>query len=345
MTDSFYTPPKLAKKLVDHVKLSHVKSVADFCVGDGELLRAAQDRWSNAKFIATDISQRALEGVKEKHPKWGVEICDFLSQFSRDKCELLKNSKKIDLVLLNPPFSCVGSTKHQIHLDGDDYSCSTAMAFLIEALKYLKPKGGLYAILPCSVAYSEKDRKIWNKLVNEYKLKVLKESQKKYFDKCSPNILLVSINTNGHKCKLTKITRVKHNISSIVVIRGKVSMNTIKKGVIGNTSLVHSTNLQNQKIVDLNISMTEKAYVTTGAAVLIPRVGNPRKDKVCILHSKQKVILSDCVIALKTKTLNEAKKLQKLILDNWDIFFSLYQGTGAKYITIARIKETLGIFF
>jgi type I restriction-modification system DNA methylase subunit len=42
VNDSHYTPKKLADYLVSRIKKNNVKTVADFCVGEGELLKAAK---------------------------------------------------------------------------------------------------------------------------------------------------------------------------------------------------------------------------------------------------------------------------------------------------------------
>ena len=248
--DSFYTSPELAEQLVNYVSKRNVSSIADFCVGDGELLRAAQNKWSKAQFFATDISKDALKNVRKKHPEWETAKCDFLSERSQKYCNLLKQLK-VDLVLLNPPFSCPASKKYYVKLDNQFFSCSTAMFFLVESLKYLKSEGVIYAILPSSSAYSEKDNHLWNKLVKEYKLKVLDQPLKKHFRKCSPRILLVSINTPHHKCILPGRVIFKHSIKNISIFRGKISMNELNTLPNGTSCLIHSTNLQNNKIVEL----------------------------------------------------------------------------------------------
>ena len=53
--------------------------------------------------------------------------------------------------------------------------------------------------------------------------------------------------------------------------------------------------------------------------------------------------ISDCIILLRTKTASESKQLKLLILNDWNNFCALYKGTGAKYVTIERVKKYLGI--
>ena len=128
MVDSFYTPRVLAEQLVAFSCKRNVRSVADFCVGDGELLRAAEKKWPDANYVATDMSPKALVKVRSKHPDWVVGQCNFLKEQSRRQCKALARFEgKIDYVLLNPPFSCRGGTRHNVSLDGVEYKCTTAI--------------------------------------------------------------------------------------------------------------------------------------------------------------------------------------------------------------------------
>jgi methylase of polypeptide subunit release factors len=64
VVDSFYTPSDLASRLVNHVKIIKVKNVIDFCIGNGELIRAALKKWPDIKCYGTDISENAIKIVK-----------------------------------------------------------------------------------------------------------------------------------------------------------------------------------------------------------------------------------------------------------------------------------------
>lgn len=304
MKDSFYTPPELAKQLVQYVHKRNPRVIADFCVGDGELLRAAEVRWKDADFVATDISDDALYKLKKKHSSWFIGKCDFQNPKSQINCKVLKGRlNKIDLILLNPPFSCIGGTRHQVHLNGDAYESSTALAFVVESLRYMSPNGCVYAILPSGVAFSERDKCLWNKLIQNYELKILVESSKRHFKGCTPNIIFVSLNSHANHCISMKPKVISTNITNIKVLRGKISMDSIPLNTKGKYPLVHTTNLHAYKIIEPHAKIKADASQVTGPAILLPRVGNPKKEKICILPLHQTVILSDCIISLKTKTL------------------------------------------
>ena len=64
--DSYYTPPSLADKLVSFITSSDISCAVDFCVGDGDLLKAVAKRYSNAELYGTDISDDALNKLSNR---------------------------------------------------------------------------------------------------------------------------------------------------------------------------------------------------------------------------------------------------------------------------------------
>jgi tRNA1(Val) A37 N6-methylase TrmN6 len=336
VTDSHYTPTKLADYLISRIKKNDVKKIADFCVGEGELLKAAQKKWSNAKFYGNDISSQVIQLLKRKYPKWILGRGDFLNLKSRNKTNIFKN--KFDLILLNPPFTCKGSTIHNIIFDNIEYHVSTAMAFFIESINYLNSNGILYAILPQSIAYSQKDEKIREHLCKKYNFNIFKEINKQDFEKCSPNIILVAFNDKNISSNNKVFKQIDIGIKHLEVMRGKISMHKVKISKNNSIPLIHSTNIRNNKLEKLKYIINYNPSRIEGPAVLITRVGQPDIRKVCIIPHKKEYILSDCIIGLKTKTMVDCERLKKIIFDNWLVFSNLYKGTGAKYITINRIK-------
>ena len=338
MKDSFYTSTILAEILVNYVEYDKINTVVDFCVGGGELLRSAQSKWKDVEVFGTDISNEAISLLHKNHPDWKVEYCDFINDNSRLSCKILENNK-FDLILLNPPFTCKGSTIHKTKFDGIYYNVSTAMLFLLNSISYLSPNGAIYAILPISVAYSQKDSKIWNILEQKHNMTILEERDKQYFKNCyPPNIILVSL--NDFKNKKPKETRksIEFRAKIEAIIRGQISMNEIIEDSTSTKLLIHSTNLRNNKIVDVSFKVQTNHHLIIGPGIIIHRVGNPNPLKICTIKKTDKYILSDCLIFIKTKTHQDADEIKNQIILNWSSFEKLYKGTGAKYITIKRLS-------
>jgi methylase of polypeptide subunit release factors len=87
-----------------------------------------QKKMGNAKLFGNDISGKAIRMLRENHPDWVLEECDFLNQKAREEKFIFKN--KFDIILLNPPFTCKGSTIHKINFDDIEFHTSTTMVFL-----------------------------------------------------------------------------------------------------------------------------------------------------------------------------------------------------------------------
>lgn len=342
--DSYYTPPSLADKLISFIASSHVSRAVDFCVGDGDLLKAVAKRYSSAELFGTDISNDALTKLSNNCPNWHLDKCDFRKDDSINKVAFLKE-RKFDLIVLNPPFTCKGSIVENITFDDIEYHVSTAMLFLMRALKYLTSNGGLYAILPISCVYSIKDRKAWNYLKDYYNACILEEYNKVSFtSKCTPNIVLVYV---GHY-KVNGIE--KSNIfdfSSLPVtsiLRGGIRMQNLKYSKSKKAiPLIHTTNLQKGKLVKLKRITIGQNMLVSGSGVVIPRVCNPNPNKVALLDEETTYALSDCTIVLRTSTKTDAEKLRDGIIEHWCDFVTVYKGTGAQYTTLERLKNLFGV--
>lgn len=339
--DEYYTSDLLARKLVSYVRRKDVKKVADFCIGGGELIVAALERWKRAKCYGVDISEEAIGLLKRKYPNWHLNVCDFTNEEERERTFLQHHS--FDLILLNPPFTCRGSIINVILYKGKEYHVSTAMVFLAYSLRYLNATGCLFAIVPSGILYSQKDRKLWEAIYKDYQVVIHEENDFANFKECSPNIALISIKKGETKINHGMLSHIVcHNQYNIELVRGKLSMFEVKC-VNNGKQLIHTTWLQDHQIIDGGVKTLHPFSIIKGPAVILPRVGSPNSGKVCLLNDKHEYVLSDCVFGIKVRNKKSAKALYKDILSDWDNFKQLYKGTGAKYLTIERLKHYLRI--
>jgi tRNA1(Val) A37 N6-methylase TrmN6 len=341
--DSYYTPSPLADKLIRLIAATQVKRAIDFCVGDGDLLKAVARSYEGVELYGTDISDDAINKLSSDYPSWQLAQCDFCDNELLERVSFLKG-KKFDLIVLNPPFTCKGSTIEYLQFENQEFKVSTAMHFLMRALRYLDKDGGLYAILPISCVYSEKDRKAWEYLKAYYNACILDEPDRVYFTKnCSPNIVLVYAGRYPVKEWNPKKPTDFTSLPVTDIIRGCVRMqhpsySRSSKAV----KLIHTTNIQKCALVHLKRILPHTALQLDGCGVVIPRVCNPNPNKIAILDGTSTYVLSDCVIVLRTTTMQEAEQVRQYILDNWSDFVTIYKGTGAQYTTLARVKEIFG---
>ncbi len=345
--DAHFTPENLVEKLIEFGNPNtRVRVVADFTVGRGDLLRVASNYWPKAEFIGTDLNQKCISYLKRSKPNWKVSKCDFLNSKSREKCKALSQiDKGVDLVLLNPPFSCKGGTRLIVRFEGSNIKCSRAMAFILNSLSFLNTKRGvLLAVLPEGALRSERDKIAWEVINSFWTTEILNENGNNAFRGCSPKTYLVKIKPKEGRIRRKRelILYCKRVRIEVELIRGSISVcskDDFRNGKI--VPFVHSTELKEFK-VDLKkrkIYCSDKSFI--GPAVLIPRVGKPNSKKVSLHLSRSLISISDCIMALKCKNQATAKKLNDLIIKNWAIFENEYTGTGAPYITIVNLQKSL----
>lgn len=347
MPDKFFTPTRVARRLISFFRTTEIESVADFAAGNGELLRAARERWPSVKCFATEIDQNCVSRLRRWHSDWSVGKCDFLSQSSRARSSVLNDlSAGLDLVLLNPPFSCRGNAHTSVELPESSLTCSTAMAFVLHSLDFLAEKGRLVAVLPSSCHRSQKDKAAWSYIEGRFDIRTVAKFGVRTFPNCAANTLIVRLQHLRNARKRTEGTtraRTKSSLKDgVTIVRGCVPMHSARNGWAGDDyNLVHTTDMNRKNITHVEHQLRVKKRSTVGPSVLIPRVGQPSKAKCVLYLGRKPLVLSDCVYALRCGSSADAHHLQRLLMDNWDIVSGFYGGTCAPYITVRGLLELL----
>jgi len=348
--DPFYTPYEIAVKMISHATHGSKKFIVDFAAGKGELLKVASMKWPKSQLIATDICKNTISSLQRAHPDWLVGRCDFTNPRSLNRCRFLKDKKgKIPLVLLNPPFSCRGASYITVNINGDKINCSPAIAFILLSIAFLTRQGQILAILPAGSIKSQRDRAAWDLLHRLGKLRIIDTNGENTFLGCSAISTIISFKKYKAPIKSTlesstvsnRPLSLKQNIG-LEIYRGRISMHALiedksKTGV----PFIHSTELEEIGINLKRYKIQPQSHAIIGPAILIPRVGKPKKNKIHLYNNDSPIVLSDCVIALLCKSIEQAEIIKSLLLKNWFSFEKKYSGTCAKYITIESITELL----
>jgi len=348
--DFFCTPRKLADKMVQ-VSRSHAVDpyVADFAVGDGELLRAALRRWPSVHPTATDVDAQIVARLRRANPDWRVGKCDFLDSRSRAKCRVLSEIKgKVSLVLMNPPFSCRGAKRWLVSINGTHVAASKALAFVLASLSYLAPEGEIVTILPAGTLLSDKDKWAWEILRRLCFCESIATNGRATFAGCFPRTVLMRLRLRSdHRCLRRTPTPSggsdnRPKAATVSIVRGTIQMHTLSGTPLsGSVPLVHTTELRQNRVHFSRWHVDPPKRKIKGPAVLLPRVGHPNPDKICLFLKRQHAALSDCVIALKCKTSFEARSVRDSLVTNWRMLRTQYGGTCAPYITISRLTQVL----
>lgn len=93
---------------------------------------------------------------------------------------------------------------------------------------------------------------------------------------------------------------------------------------------VHSTDLADGRIGPLSRWYAHAPRSVAGSALLFPRVGRMRVDKLVHKQDSSTIILSDCVIACKTPDRADESALLDLMQRDWSNFFDFGQGAARR---------------
>lgn len=331
--DSFYTPRKWAERLVSAGTSTFAKRVADFAAGDGSLLEAAESRWPQAKVVAVDADHRAVKRLKARRRSWDVRRADFLAMHSAAFLTELRG--KVDVVVLNPPFSCKGGEFLIGDVFGEKVRCSRSLAFVLCSLPYLTPNGEVLAVMPRSVLRSRKDAVAMGSLRQHFCIEVHDEIPRGEFGGCAATAVIVALLRRQHECIRPTIATPR----TVQVLRGSCQMHSFMPSRAKNAlPLIHTTDIRGGEVSSHTRVQGGRRF--NGPGVLLPRVGRPDREKIAAVDGSFVATLSDCVMMLPTSDDASAIVLVDLLKSNWERLEALYSSTGAPYVTI----ESLGQF-
>ena len=347
--DRFYTPNRLAETLLEALHLKDVNSCADPTCGYGQLLISAEMNWPSAHFVGLDIDRQAVKIVRRYRPQWTVSVGDIMSSRSFSKTRIFRNKGSYEVLLTNPPFS-MGADKGVIQA-GSSQRCSVAMAHILASIRLFNPKRGIGAIVPESFLYSNLDETARDELAVTWAVEQIlcaPESTFKGSRARSTVVVLRPKEGNGIEDQVSVLPTVVKWSADLV--RGGLPVHQASYCRRGGRPFIHSTDLStlaDGTFETKNVFPLGRGCVV-GTAVLLPRVGVPSIEQITAVKFTRPVQLSDCVIALRFKSHDEACAVADVIRAESESLIDLYRGTGARYITVRRLEKwcvTVGIEF
>jgi predicted RNA methylase len=342
--DQVYTPPDLAKALVSLSELEAPIMVADYAAGEGALLREAGLRWPNASLFANDICTKSIDALRTRFPFADVTAQDFLDE------RVIPNSKQernIDLAILNPPFSTPKGfrTNHAVVSRS-----SRPAAFLLKAADLASVNGEVLAIMPKSFVKSELDLQVRDYLRSTGELDFV-SSYKSAFSGHSVSVVLVKYRKTHNSQKFSDNSSCSDGFyEDLTLVRGSLSVHRAKRvlarNCVAGPRYIHTTNLKDGNLVGCcRLAEFRQSKLVEGSGLLLPRVGRPNPGKIVRVRDLKYSVLSDCVIYMTSGSANQDDILHSFLIENEDVFYSLYDGSCAPYTTLRRIRETIGRSF
>lgn len=346
--DKYYTPSTVAASILKESFFSSPRVCVDSTCGSGRLLEAAHNTFDDVKCIGLDRDKRAIAALKRKKPEWVLSVADLLNVNSYRKTHAFAAQESCDLLLLNPPFSHQGRKSIDISYLGNELKGSVAMAHILKSFEIFNPKQGAIIIAPESLLYSETDSTARRILKNEFNVEIIGELENKTFRGARVHSVAIQLLRKDIEL-LVDTPKVESSFSTNVLlttklIRGNLPVFKFEEMPYGRP-FIHSTNLlelaKSSDVSTLPVGTYTDRKLQPSWVLLLPRVGVPNINALRPIYLDQDVQLSDCVIALSFVKKSESIEAEKRILAHWEEFSALYRGTGARYVTLSRLKEWL----
>jgi len=314
------------------------RSIGDFACGNGSLLELAP--FPNKLVYGLDIDPSVITALRSRYPEWHLCSGDFLNPCLQTQRFLHELVGALDMIVLNPPFSCRGGTKEYVYVDGKDVGCSKSLAFVLKSMPFLKEKGSLMAILPKSVLRSEKDAEALEHIRRSWRIDIEAEFCRKTFEGCYPQSVCVNIQRLGGSAKGIESCNIMRGAPKVTIVRGSIPMHSTSE--VGQHKVLHTTALRvADPISAITRYSSRPGKSVEGTFITIPRVGAPDMKKIRIIQSAGEVTLSDCVLALVLDDSLQAPHLLDQIQSNWELLEAEYGSTCAPYITVAQVISFL----
>lgn len=345
MIDRYYTPESVAETVAAQVPRS-ANGCADVACGRGALLLAAEDRRPGIQCVGIDSDPVAVRHLRRLRPEWTVSQGDLTCNRSMIRTAAWKLRDRVEVLLLNPPFSMGASGGRPCPLVTGSPRTSAAMGFLIAAIGHVQPERTV-ALVPESLCSSDLDRRARAHLGRAWRVSVVASFDHRQFPGAAARTLLLEMVRRERRSR-GAADWMSHRSwpfsDSVRLLRGNVPV--YRTSSMGDrVPFVHSTDLVDMANgatpSDRHISM-DAPRTLRGSCVLVPRVGAPTRSHVVVYSSKASVTLSDCVIALRVASADAATQLREHIMSHWPSFLELYQGTGARYTTVSRLAKWAG---
>lgn len=344
--DRYYTPRSIAKSVISSSGVTDPQLCVDSTCGAGDLLAAAEEVFGNVKCVGVDRDKRAIAELRRRRPDWLLSAADMLKPRSYSKSHVISRVSGSDLLLLNPPFSHGDKKSIETRYEGLDLKTSIAMAHILTSFELFKPRQGAIIVVPESVLYSETDEVARSILELSYQTEVVSELQTATFKGARVHASIIRVTPKKNEQHSAFIPKFQAQGPSLAldVVRGGMPVHQFQENTQG-YPFIHTTDLKavtaTGGVGGLDKTLSISRGNVDGWVLLIPRVGVPNQQLLVPIFLSTKAQLSDCVIAFKCASELIANSIAERIRSSWPSFIGLYKGTGARYVTVSRLKEWL----
>lgn len=369
----YYTPVSLMRLILSLIPNEKVESIVDICCGSWNLLRAAYEKYPNAKIVGVDIDE-SVEKYKINNSNF--EVCD-----GRDYSINSKKAKTtFDLILSNPPFGALKTEEQKFKKIIDGFPSFTGLqnkryeCELMQANFLLTHDSSILVfILPSTFILGTSLNKARCQIANEYCIQNIIELPADTFKSGKINTYAVIMKRGHINTSVTKLYSAVYtdtwslfyrgqlsfsdisigkwwllcnevyDCHNLIINRGKISSNCFSD--VGRKVLHSSAKKRGKWAPSLRmfdpskIDQAKIVYATIGD-ILINRIGHDA-GYWCV-NELDKVAISDCLIVIHKPTESIKKSLENMSDDTGRLNIPL-RGVATRYIThqdvLRLIKE------
>ena len=340
--DRYYTPAKLALQLVEDLQGEGVRRILDSACGNGRLLSAAEQVYPSARCIGIDQDQATIKTLRRLKPEWTLIAGNALEHGTWRRRIARAPIVPADAVLLNPPFSMGPSKSLNVVAWDLSIECSLAMAHVLFSLEQSFARVGV-AIVPESWAYAERDDAAHKVLRSRYHVTLLRGVKNSTFRGARANGIVARFVRGASRSKSFQGDAAKDlSQDAAHILRGGLPVFERVRWSNG-IPYIHSTAIgilsKGQCISSLEKVRQISRGVVSGHVVLVPRVGLPKLQFLRSLFLPTPCQLSDCVIAFRSNSAKEMRRVEAVLRTNFSALKAQYHGTGARYVTVRRLTN------
>lgn len=339
----FYTPPKIAKLLINELSIPNPPKIVDICCGSCNLLVAAKNKWPKTKMYGVDVSEHS-------------SVDEVIFKRIDGRQFAIDHPFEFPLVLANPPFSYVEESNQFPELFENGFEKVTTsrleVEMLIANLKILQPNGVLLVILPSSFIEAESYKKIRKVVAANYYVESIIKLDITTFGPSRINSCALIIHNetqNNRNAKfgnsfdncilysryvsskdLTEgnwiLDNTRNNIGLLKIRRGSVSSNsfTTRGQPILHTAKCRADWQPSKKYISKKITPT--VFAESGD-IIVSRIGKSA-GQWCVYEGKR-IAISDCLYRIKDPDHSVFNKI------NGKCYDKELKGVATRYITMA----------
>lgn len=201
---SFYTPPSLAKQIIDDDGVSHAK-VLDPCCGTGSFLIKLSSRFSFDDIYAFDNDEYAVYLAKINVLVAFPDVDKMPNVFEIDSLDKNVDVPNIEYICSNPPWGAFKNSDRYLDYRNVVGSSEVFSMFLYRYIDALDDGGRLSFVLPESFLNVSSHSKIRSYICNNFSINRIEFLGRQFADVFTP-VILVSIDkiypSENHKLKI-----------------------------------------------------------------------------------------------------------------------------------------------